>query len=959
MQNIEFHFCKFSENIISKVLLEQPANKTVFIFPNESSKNKAQKEFQHKWLFSQTLFLTMEELKELCFLSDKPLLKEEKRTLALYGSITEEDKTFFRIHDYFQSIEIAQNLFDLWEEFNEELVNEEKINPEKFAALGVEFSEWQEKTFNRLKSIKTNYKKYLEAKNFNDIIFLYKPQCLNFFHFNNFQRFVIVNQFYYTNLEKKIINTFADSGKEISIYFQLPESQVDKVNLKVRFFSLQEFEECHSKKFTIAESKNDFSMITSLLEQINNNQIRQIVDVSFGKKTYSKLLSFSKFHLSTTQSFAQTSIYQFFSTLFNLADNLIFNKNEKDYLLPIQSILDAALNNDFFNYFYSECKNQDRTILREQLLNFLYSLIENDYKYIDLRGTFFNLIQKNQAIDFIQSIIKLLKKLFLVKNIFEFNWFVNEIIKIDAILTQKELLYSNIKEIFYQSFSDFYSIEEMNLFESWDKYFDVKNSLEKNVIVSAGILKLFLNYIKSLSINYSYEQLDSKRIKVTNLEDTRNIQYKNVAVLNLVEGVLPSAHQIPFLFTEKQRKILNLKTYDDVKLREKYYFFRLILSAKNVTLYTQKNINQNIEVSSFVEEIKLSIHQNQITHLEAEDKYYRDIYSQFLNSSNYQVSKDAAQKPDFFAIPLEKSKDFPSSSLDLTPYVLQEFKDNAFSFFLHHICGIDERAKEVDMDFSAKLIGIIVHDIINEMWRHINQEQNAAMFGYDFSSVNQTMIDSIISNVLNKQNYFFKISHNYTSVYFEEIVLPVIQQGVKAFFHFLETEGFSHEKIVVIPEKEFGSLEEKKYKLLFPAEENSLNINLRIRGRADLRIELPDKNKNFIFDYKTGGLNENQLIAYELFYYLLEKPELIDQIFSYFYHVLNQEEKELREYYKSGRKKVATKSEIFDLFKEGIMDAVNFIADYGYSLPAQRSKLGKMPEITRKDLFVTMINMAK
>ncbi len=138
-----------------------------------------------------------------------------------------------------------------------------------------------------------------------------------------------------------------------------------------------------------------------------------------------------------------------------------------------------------------------------------------------------------------------------------------------------------------------------------------------------------------------------------------------------------------------------------------------------------------------------------------------------------------------------------------------------------------------------------------------------------------------------------------------------------------------------------------------------MNVNLRIRGRADLQIILPDDNKYFIFDYKTGGQNENQLIAYELFYYLLENQGLVDQVSSYFFHVMNREEKELRDYFKSGRKKVAEKSEIFKMFKNGILEAAKFVADYGYSLPEQRSKLGLMSDIARKDLFVTLINMAK
>ena len=265
-------FCSFRENLIARVLSDIPFAGTVFIFPTEANKNIALKNFQAQWHFSQTLFLTMEEFKELCFYSNRPLIIEEKRTLALYGSLTEKDKIFFNLNNYFQSLETAQHLFDLWEEFNEELVDEKKISREKFAALGVELSEWQKKTFERLKTIKRNYKNFLMSKKVDDVIFLYTPSNINFFQFNNFQRFVILNQFYYTGLEKKIINRLAESGKDVSIYYQMSESLVDKTNLNVRSFSMHELHECQYKNLTIVESKNDFSMITSLLEHIKKKR---------------------------------------------------------------------------------------------------------------------------------------------------------------------------------------------------------------------------------------------------------------------------------------------------------------------------------------------------------------------------------------------------------------------------------------------------------------------------------------------------------------------------------------------------------------------------------------------------------------------------------------------------------------------------------------------------------------
>ena len=237
MKDIRFSFCSFQENLINKVLSEQPVDEAVFVFPTEVSKGIARSEFQKHWAFNKTLFLSMEEMKELLFVSDKPLLKEEKRTLAFYASLTEKDREFFKINNYFQSIELAQHFFDLWEEFNDELVNE-NINKERFETYNAELLGWQKNTFDKLKSIKNNYQNFLKRKGLEDVVFLYKPGQLNFQYFSEFSRFVIVNQFYYTNLEKYIIQKIAELGNSVTIYYQLPETIVDKINLKIFSFTL-------------------------------------------------------------------------------------------------------------------------------------------------------------------------------------------------------------------------------------------------------------------------------------------------------------------------------------------------------------------------------------------------------------------------------------------------------------------------------------------------------------------------------------------------------------------------------------------------------------------------------------------------------------------------------------------------------------------------------------------------
>ena len=238
MPEIDFSFCSFNEDLIAKVLNEQPNEKTVFIFPNESGKRVALKKFQSQWEFSFTRFVTMEEFKGNLFLSERPLLKEEKRTLTFYASLQEDDKKFFKINNYFQSIELAGNFFRLWEEFNEENVDE-NLERSIFIDNDADFLEWQLKTYEFLLKIKKQYHEHIHDLGFDDPVFIHKKENINFEYMQGYDRYVFVNQFYYTGFEKSIIELCRQQNKIIVICYQLPEQLVDKGTLTIKPFTLK------------------------------------------------------------------------------------------------------------------------------------------------------------------------------------------------------------------------------------------------------------------------------------------------------------------------------------------------------------------------------------------------------------------------------------------------------------------------------------------------------------------------------------------------------------------------------------------------------------------------------------------------------------------------------------------------------------------------------------------------
>ncbi|HDP99877.1 MAG TPA: hypothetical protein ENN22_11930 [bacterium] len=954
MKRDQFHFCSFQEDIIKTALAKESHDGTMFVFPTESSKNLALRRLQKDWQLTTTQIVTMEEFKELAFLSERAVLKEEKRTLALFDSLAEDHRRHFKIHHYFQSIELARNFFELWEEFNDELVDPADVQPEKFIRENSELLDWQFDTFLRLKKMRDNYQKYIHDKGFEDVIFLRNNQHFSPISFADFERIVVVNQFYYTRLERFILEQLQSVGKIIRIYYQIPETYLDTETLTVKSITLHDIREYDTEKVQIIECPNDFTMMVELFRLAQNCPLRTVVDVAFWKKPYSRFISPEHFQLRQSISMTETSVFRFFKTLSQIMDSLIWDGEQQEILLPIGSILNAALNEDFCSFLEYSPDDRAPDLARDQILRSIYDLIERDYLYIDFKANFFTIAGDKVAQQFAEKLIALLQRALQLRDIESLIDWIDSAengIDIQRIQTPAEKEYSDLLQVFYQALADLGSIERVKIVESehWRNFF--VNDLNKNnsMNCAAGILKLFVDYLKAKNVRFE-TATQAGLINISDLEDTRNIRYSTVAALNVSEGIIPGSRKTPFLFTEGQRKALGLKTYREIREREKYYFYRLILNSRQVYLLVQKNIEQNIDASSFVEELKIYFPRDRLKLRQLPDQYYGSIYAHIIKPLHVAPDRRVINDPDFYRIPLDIEKDFAEANLDLSFYSLNKLKQNPYVFYLRWLRGIEPLPQLKDGDFSAKLLGYLVHDMINEIWRMLVEEHGSTLFGYDFSRVQDEYIDAALVKVIRNQQNYYKFPRNYSRVYFEQILLPGVRDSILNFFQEIE-KLFQGAAIDVIPEKDYGFNEERQYKQLIPATANQLGKEIRIRGRADLRINPQGTKEHYIFDYKTGGGDRDQLIFYELYYYLIDNPDLADQIFSFFYHIIDQRLVRLKQLMRR-----TNKNERIHNFKLELVEVLNRIALNGFELPLQKSKLHEMQEIFRSDLFLNMIS---
>lgn len=949
MTDLDIRFLSFRDPLIRSVLEQTPHDSTIFVFPSENSKNAAIQEFQAVWQFTDTRFYSMEEFKRQLFVSPRPLLREEKRSLAFYYSLDKKDREVFKLTTYFQSIELAHHFFELWEEFNEELVDED-IDPARFELNDVEWLEWQSQLYSRLRSIKKRYREWIHQRGVEDDIFIYKPDCLDDRLVQSFHRLVFVNQFYYTRLEKEILNHLVGINKKVIVYYQIAEQLVDTRTLQIHPFTLQELGWGRNRSIRISEHPNPFSLHLSVLRTLSQEEVTQLVDVTFHSDPQTRFLSPAQFKLSPAYRCGETSIYHFFNHLHTLIKSLLWEPERHKWLLPMDVFRDVLSDDAFLAPFSrSQAQNEARALLR--------SLIRNEIQYLDLDGEVFQLDMFSAHPGRI-TLLHLLNLLSAVCQIGSIHDLVEILdrhtgpaIRIQEIITEKERRYTDILDVFYRMLADFYSLESLGWIHDWDLLVGSVAPAEREVRVAEGILRLFLDYMKPKIIHPVYKDEISPRYRISSLLDTRNIGYPSVAISNVNEGVIPHHRQVPFLFTEKQRQLLHLKTYDDIKLREKYYFFRLVLNTPRVHVFTLRQVETDIEPSSFLEELLWYTRRDRLVYTVGSDERYDPVYHSFLpQDSDYPLSRDVSDPARFFSIPLQKETDFPDAAIRLSYYGLSQLLKNPFLYYLKTILRLEPLRSVDHEDFTRSLLGNLAHDIFNECWKRLLEHTSYPIQPVDFGAVPDRVIDDAIVYVMEwRPDYYYKIPHNHTLIYFKKITLAALRFSIRNLFRYLHDTGLSQKSLNIIPERERLSRAERVYKTLMPRHRTPLDLDVQIRGRADLRIEDDETDKRFIFDYKTGSSDTTQLLFYELFYYLLDSFDLADRVKSYFIQLLDWEITLLASGSRKGPE--TAKRELLRALELKIERALIGLLEDGFGLPPQKSYQNQDWEITRADLF--------
>lgn len=253
--------------------------------------------------------------------------------------------------------------------------------------------------------------------------------------------------------------------------------------------------------------------------------------------------------------------------------------------------------------------------------------------------------------------------------------------------------------------------------------------------------KLLERMLSSTSVPFSGEPV--KGMQVMGFLETRNLDFKNVVMLSVNEGVLPKGGGESSFIPHNLRRGFGMTTIEHKNSLYAYYFYRLLQRAENVTfLYcTDTSGGSKGQMSRFLMQLMAeSGKEMQLFDLRS------DIEIASPKSIVVQKSEDAIKK-------LRSMFDFSinSQARPLTPSVLNQYITCPMKFYFSYVLDLREQ-EEFNDEVDHRLLGLIFHASMQNIYERFGHDEIDIA---DIESLNDKALESVVDDAFRKE--FFKV----------------------------------------------------------------------------------------------------------------------------------------------------------------------------------------------------------
>ena len=346
------------------------------------------------------------------------------------------------------------------------------------------------------------------------------------------------------------------------------------------------------------------------------------------------------------------------------------------------------------------------------------------------------------------------------------------------------------------------------------------------------LLLVFRTLVKEEKINFIGDPLDG--IQFMGLLETRLLDFDNLVITNLNEGILPSGKKTQSFLPFDLKKKFNLPTFMENDAIYTYHFYRLLQRAKRVYLLhnTESDGLNSGEMSRFLYQLK---YQQQPAHQISEKQLVLDYHlSPF---KDHMIEKTQSIQQRLYAI---AKKGFSPSSLSL-------YLRNPLEFYYQKVLKIKEKTT-MESTINQMDKGNLVHEVVEQLYLPF---QNQFLRVEDFEQMKTRLVP------LMEKSYQSIYKGNQQKTGRNHIIFEVLKKSILDFIA-IEQKHVQQGNLIKILQ-----LEQKfEESIRLPG----IDFPLKLIGVID-RIDLYNDTLRII-DYKTGMIQPRQLklSRWEVFY---------------------------------------------------------------------------------------------
>jgi CRISPR/Cas system-associated exonuclease Cas4 (RecB family) len=340
-------------------------------------------------------------------------------------------------------------------------------------------------------------------------------------------------------------------------------------------------------------------------------------------------------------------------------------------------------------------------------------------------------------------------------------------------------------------------------------------------------IKILDRLLRTQSVPFSGEPLSG--IQIMGILETRALDFKNLIILSVNEGILPAISSGSSFIPFSLREAFGLPSLNHQESIFAYHFYRLLQRAENVTFIYNSNSEglRSGEMSRFLIQMKYE---------EALKPVFFDYNFEIKTpvAPGERIERAEVHSEQLVSLFLDKSNERA-----ISPSAINTWLNCRMKFYYRYVNRLKE-PEIISSDIDPAMLGNILHGLMKNLYStYVGKELTGEIISGIIS--NRNLLARIINNELSNA---YKSGRNGSVSGNELIVRDVLMAYLNRILH----TDRSRAPFTIL------NLEDT-FKFLLPFVSNGSELNVLIGGNID-RVDTGNRVTRIV-DYKTGTVSES------------------------------------------------------------------------------------------------------